>query len=30
MGQLYGEFNEHTHEWTDGVVAYMLRECIRD
>ena len=30
MGQLYGEFNEMTREWTDGVLAYMVREAVKD
>lgn len=30
MGQLYGAFNEQTREWTDGVLAYMIREAIKD
>jgi dynein heavy chain, axonemal len=30
MGQLYGEFNEQTHEWTDGILAAMVREYVKD
>ena len=29
MGQLYG-FSNDTGEWIDGVLAYIVRECVRD
>jgi len=30
MGQLYGWINESTKEWTDGILAYMVRETVKD
>lgn len=30
MGQLYGEFDETTHEWTNGVVSDIIKFCSED
>lgn len=29
IGELYGQLNEYTQEWSDGILAYIARGCVK-